>query len=69
MQKHSRGGLLAVRRRNVSFLKLHPLIRPILEGGKRLSYGARALTKGGLNSLPKLSFAGGVLVGDDAACG
>ena len=47
-------------------LKLHPLIRPILEGGKRLSYGARALVKGGLNSLPKLSFAGGVLVGDDA---
>ena len=47
-------------------LKLHPTIRPILEGGKRLSYGARALTKGGLNSLPKLTFAGGVLVGDDA---
>lgn len=47
-------------------LKLHPVIRPILEGGKRLSYGARALTKGGLNSLPKLSFAGGVLIGDDA---
>lgn len=47
-------------------LKLHPLIRPILEGGRRLSYGARAMTKGGLNSLPKLSFAGGVLVGDDA---
>lgn len=47
-------------------LKLHPIIRPILEGGKRLSYGARALTKGGLNSLPKLTFAGGVLVGDDA---
>lgn len=47
-------------------LKLHPLIRSILEGGKRLSYGARALVKGGLNSLPKLSFAGGVLVGDDA---
>ncbi len=47
-------------------LKLHPLIRPILEGGKRLSYGARALVKGGLNSLPKLTFAGGVLVGDDA---
>lgn len=47
-------------------LKTHPLIRNILEGGKRLSYGARALTKGGLNSLPKLSFAGGVLVGDDA---
>jgi len=47
-------------------LKLHPLIRNILEGGKRLSYGARALTKGGLNSLPKLTFPGGVLVGDDA---
>lgn len=47
-------------------LKLHPLIRPILQGGTRLSYGARALTKGGLNSLPKLSFAGGVLVGDEA---
>lgn len=47
-------------------LKTHPLIRNILEGGKRLSYGARALTKGGLNSLPKLTFAGGVLVGDDA---
>lgn len=47
-------------------LKLHPVIRPILEGGKRLSYGARALVKGGLNSLPKLTFAGGVLVGDDA---
>lgn len=47
-------------------LKLHPVIRNILEGGKRLSYGARALVKGGLNSLPKLTFAGGVLVGDDA---
>ncbi len=47
-------------------LKLHPVIRPILEGGKRLSYGARAMVKGGLNSLPKLTFAGGVLVGDDA---
>lgn len=47
-------------------LKLHPTIRPILEGGKRLSYGARALVKGGLNSLPKLTFAGGVLIGDDA---
>lgn len=47
-------------------LKTHPVIRPILEGGKRLSYGARAMVKGGLNSLPKLTFAGGVLVGDDA---
>lgn len=47
-------------------LKTHPLIKNILEGGKRLSYGARALTKGGLNSLPKFTFPGGVLVGDDA---
>ncbi len=47
-------------------LKLHPLIRNILEGGKRISYGARALTKGGLNSLPKFTFPGGVLAGDDA---
>lgn len=47
-------------------LKLHPVIRNVLEGGKRLSYGARALTKGGLNSLPKFTFPGGVLVGDDA---
>ena len=47
-------------------LKLHPLIRNILEGGKRLSYGARALTKGGFNSLPRLTFPGGVLVGDEA---
>lgn len=47
-------------------LKTHPLIRNILEGGKRISYGARALVKGGLNSLPKFTFPGGVLVGDDA---
>ncbi len=47
-------------------LKLHPLIRDILEGGERISYGARALTKGGLNSLPKFTFPGGVLAGDDA---
>ncbi len=47
-------------------LKLHPLIRNVLEGGKRISYGARSLTKGGLNSLPKFTFPGGVLVGDDA---
>ena len=47
-------------------LKLHPLIRNVLEGGKRLSYGARALTKGGLNSLPKFTFPGGVLAGDEA---
>ena len=47
-------------------LKTHPVIRNVLEGGKRISYGARALVKGGLNSLPKLTFPGGVLVGDDA---
>lgn len=47
-------------------LKTHPILKNILEGGKRISYGARALAKGGLNSLPKLTFNGGVLVGDDA---
>ncbi len=47
-------------------LKTHPVIKNILEGGKRVSYGARALVKGGFNALPKLTFAGGVLVGDDA---
>ena len=46
--------------------KLHPVIRQYLEGGKRLSYGARALNKGGLNSLPKMSFPGGLLIGCDA---
>lgn len=46
-------------------LKTHPVIRDILQGGTRVSYGARALVKGGLNSLPKLTFPGGVLVGDD----
>jgi len=46
--------------------KLHPLVRPFLEGGKRISYGARALTAGGLQALPKLIFPGGALIGDDA---
>ena len=46
--------------------KTHPEIRKTLEGGKRLSYGARAITAGGLLSLPKLVFPGGALVGDDA---
>ncbi|HPT49999.1 MAG TPA: electron transfer flavoprotein-ubiquinone oxidoreductase [Accumulibacter sp.] len=41
-------------------------IRKYLEGGKRLSYGARAITKGGFNSLPKQSFPGGLLIGCDA---
>ena len=47
-------------------LKTHPKIRPMLEGGKRLSYGARALAAGGLQALPKLMFPGGALIGDDA---
>ena len=47
-------------------LKLHPKVRAMLEGGRRIAYGARALVEGGLQSLPKLSFAGGVLVGDAA---
>lgn len=46
--------------------KQHPLIKQHLTGGKRLSFGARALSKGGLNSLPKQSFAGGLLIGCDA---
>jgi electron-transferring-flavoprotein dehydrogenase len=46
--------------------KTHPAIRKYLEGGKRLSYGARALAAGGLQSLPKLVFPGGALVGDEA---
>ncbi len=43
--------------------KQHPMVRPVLEGGKRLSYGARAITEGGWQSVPKLSFPGGALVG------
>ncbi|WP_439575658.1 electron transfer flavoprotein-ubiquinone oxidoreductase [Phreatobacter sp.] len=43
--------------------KQHPSVRPILEGGKRLSYGARAITEGGWQSVPKLAFPGGTLVG------
>ena len=46
--------------------KTHPAIRPIFEGGKRIAYGARSLTAGGLLSLPKLCFPGGVLVGCEA---
>ncbi len=46
--------------------KTHPAIRPVFEGGKRLAYGARAITAGGLLSLPKLDFPGGVLVGCEA---
>ncbi|HEX8884608.1 MAG TPA: NAD(P)/FAD-dependent oxidoreductase, partial [Noviherbaspirillum sp.] len=46
--------------------KTHPEIRKFFEGGKRISYGARAITAGGLQSLPKLTFPGGVLLGCDA---
>jgi len=47
-------------------LKLHPEISKYLEGGKRVSYGARAISKGGYNALPKMSFPGGLLLGCDA---
>ena len=47
-------------------LKHHPVFNQYLKGGKRVSYGARALAKGGFNSLPKMSFPGGLLVGCDA---
>ncbi len=43
--------------------KLHPKVRRYLEGGKRVSYGARAVNKGGMQSLPKLTFPGGMLTG------
>ncbi len=47
-------------------LKTHPDIRKILTGGKRIGYGARALVEGGLAALPKLTFPGGLLIGDSA---
>ena len=47
-------------------LKHHPVIRQHLEGGKRLAYGARAITKGGFYALPKMTFPGGLLIGCDA---
>ena len=46
--------------------KLHPMIRRFIEGGKRLAYGARAISAGGLPSLPRCVFPGGLLIGDDA---
>jgi len=46
--------------------KTHPQLAAMLKGGKRLAYGARALAAGGLQSLPKLTFPGGALIGDDA---
>jgi electron-transferring-flavoprotein dehydrogenase len=47
-------------------LKHHPLIAKVLKGGKRISYGARAVAKGGLNSLPKMTMPGAMLIGCDA---
>lgn len=46
--------------------KHHPVIKKYIKDGKRISYGARALIKGGLNSLPKMTFPGGLLIGCDA---
>ena len=46
--------------------KTHPLIAPVIAGGKRLSYGARAINEGGWQSVPKLSFDGGALIGCSA---
>jgi electron-transferring-flavoprotein dehydrogenase len=46
--------------------KTHPAIRPTFEGGKRLGYGARAINEGGLQSVPKLAFPGGALIGCSA---
>ena len=47
-------------------LKHHPLISTLLENGKRVSYGARAVVKGGINALPKMTMPGGFLIGCDA---
>ena len=47
-------------------MKTHPQLAQVFKGGKRLAYGARALASGGLQSLPKLDFPGGALIGDDA---
>jgi electron-transferring-flavoprotein dehydrogenase len=46
--------------------KTHPAIRPYFEGGRRISYGARALNEGGFQSIPRLDFPGGALIGDSA---
>jgi electron-transferring-flavoprotein dehydrogenase len=46
--------------------KHHPLIAQVLEGGRRIAYGARAITEGGLQSVPKLTFPGGALIGCSA---
>ena len=46
--------------------KMHPSIKPLLQDGRRISYGARALNEGGWQSLPKMSFPGGSLIGCEA---
>ena len=46
--------------------KHHPLIADVLEGAERVSYGARAISKGGLQALPKLTVPGALIAGDDA---
>ena len=46
--------------------KHHPTVSKLLEGGTRITYGARAITKGGYNSLPKMHFPGGLIIGCDA---
>ncbi len=46
--------------------KTHPAIRPLFEGGRRICYGARALSEGGFQSIPRLVFPGGALIGDCA---
>ncbi|NRP52814.1 MULTISPECIES: electron transfer flavoprotein-ubiquinone oxidoreductase [unclassified Marinobacterium] len=47
-------------------MKHHPVLKQYLEGGKRVSYGARAITKGGFNALPKMTFPGGIVAGCNA---
>lgn len=47
-------------------MKHHPVLKQYLEGGKRVSYGARAIAKGGINCLPKMTFPGGLVIGCDA---
>jgi electron-transferring-flavoprotein dehydrogenase len=46
--------------------KTHPMIRPMLEGGRRIGYGARAITEGGVQAVPQLAFPGGALIGCSA---
>ena len=46
--------------------KLHPRFKPLFEGGRRVAYGARALNEGGLQSIPKLTFPGGAIIGCSA---